>query len=72
MAAKYAIRSNPHSNYDCQTLIELAGKWEIESLRELGYHVQLVDAAYARNWVKRGWHHSTPLYVDGNRVRYAG
>lgn len=30
-----------------------------------------VDPQFARNWVKRGYPHSTGLYVDGHNVRYA-
>ena len=32
---------------------------------------EVVTGRCAHRWVKRGWHHSTPLYIDNGRIRYA-
>jgi hypothetical protein len=35
------------------------------------HHFEVVSGIFAHRWVRDGGHHSTPLYVDQGRIRYA-
>jgi hypothetical protein len=65
----YYLRHYPGSHY--QTLVEASQRHvEQADLSRVGYH--RVDPTYARQWVKNGGHHETPLWVDyDGKVRYA-
>jgi len=66
----YVIQTRPeHSR---QQLHELDRKGL--RLAQLAYpndHFEVISGLRAHHWVKNGWPHSTPLYVDQGRIRYA-
>ena len=35
------------------------------------HRFEVVTGIYAHRWVKKGYPHSTPLYIDQGRIRYA-
>ena len=70
----YAFRNTPNG----MTLTEFSNtaefKTEIERLAGVNpqAYYERTTAEAARNWVKRGHHHETALWVDAGRVRRAG
>lgn len=67
-----------HYRGQSQTLVELTAKEYREVADEKDTDEEDAAPAYepvhwtsAHEWVKRGGHHSTPLYIDEGRIRYA-
>jgi hypothetical protein len=66
----YYLRSHP-GPYPHTTLVESTQRQtEQADISRVGY--DRVSPEYARQWVKDGGHHETPLWVDyDGKVRYA-
>lgn len=66
-------RSEDGNEYRSSMLHEATSQFDLEWLRKTHDCVEKVDGAEAHRWVRNGWPHSTPLYVDfgfgGGRVR---
>jgi hypothetical protein len=62
-----------HRDYSTPgTLHELDKKGlRLAKLAYPNHHFVVVSGAYAHQWVRKGWHHSTPLWVANGRIRYA-
>ena len=77
----YAIRSREfyigERRYLDETLVELEGTEkeiadQIEAEKDAaGTRHKRIDGYGAHDWVRKGYKHETPLYLDGNFVRYA-
>ena len=66
----YVIQS--HIHWSSQQLHELDKKGlKLAKRAYPNHHFTVVSGRYAHDWVRNGWRHSTPLYVDQGRIRYA-
>jgi hypothetical protein len=68
----YYIERFPSRQWDCNTLHELNPN-EVAACEVLSptHTFERVGSRYAHWWVKRGFTHTTGLYVDGKRIRKA-
>lgn len=64
----YALRQTAHADM----LIEIGSRKEENELSAAGYRIRRVTAQEAHRWVKNDFPHETGLYVENNRIRYAG
>ena len=77
----YAIRSREYyigeRRYLDEVLVELEGTEkeiadQIEAEKDAaGTRHTRIHYTRAHDWVRRGYRHETPLYLDGNFIRYA-
>jgi hypothetical protein len=66
----YVLQSHP--NYMYATLHELDKKGLVLAKRAYPeHHFEVITGMQAHRWVRKGGHHSTPLYIDQGRIRYA-
>jgi hypothetical protein len=66
----YVVQSS--LNHSCPTLHELDKKTLRLAKHAYPHHeFRVVSGAEAHRWVRDGGHHSTPLYLDQGRIRYA-
>ena len=68
MAYYLKMRRDPAFRQASQTLIETRRK--LPMFDETFIHLRM-SGKQAHDWVRRGGHHETPLWVDGTRIRYA-
>lgn len=67
----YVIKTHPE-HYLTAMLHELDRKGLMLAKRAYpNHHFEVVSGLAAHRWVRDGLPHSTPLYVDNGRIRYA-
>lgn len=66
----YVIQTHPTDSR--QVLHELDRKGLKLAKRAYPHaHFEVISGFRAHHWVRNGWPHSTPLWVDNGRIRYA-
>jgi hypothetical protein len=66
----YVLQSHVH--WSSQQLHELDKKGlKFAKLAYPNHAFTVVSGRFAHRWVRDGGHHSTPLYLDQGRIRYA-